>query len=112
MYNDKLKRIHKIQECLEDYEFKMPRYIKRTIDNWESYIVDIETGEEYGQEIDRLLEILNKHQDDYDELLSKYDGAIEIIKKYYCNKGSKNPKELWGNELISKILDDISSNYK
>lgn len=110
MCKDELKKIHKIQELLNDYEFKMPRYTKKTIDNWDAYIVDNETGEEYGQEIDRLLEILNKHQDDYDELLSKYNETIEIIEKYYCNrKGSKNPRELWCNDLISKILDDINS---
>lgn len=109
MCKDELKKIHKIQELLNAWEFKMPRYTKKTIDNWESYIVDNNTGEEYGQEIDRLLEILNKHQEDYDELVNKYNTSIEIIKSYYCKQKSKNPRELWGNELINNILNDIKN---
>lgn len=44
------------------------RFHKKTIDNWESYIVDIETGKEYGSKIDPLLELLNTLSTEKNEL--------------------------------------------
>lgn len=40
----------------------MPRFTKKTIDNWESYIVDNYTGKEYGYDIDETIELLNNVQ--------------------------------------------------
>lgn len=36
------------------------RFIERTIDNWESYITDMETFEEYGNNINKIIDLLNK----------------------------------------------------
>lgn len=44
------------------------RFTKRTIDNWESYIVDGITDQEYGSNINKLLELLNELADENKEL--------------------------------------------
>ena len=55
------------------------RYTKRTVDNWESYIVDNKTGEEYGNDINPLLDLLNEQE----ERIKELQQTINTIAKDY-----------------------------
>lgn len=44
------------------------RFIEHTIDNWESYILDQETLEEYGSNIDKIIDLLNELSEEKGQL--------------------------------------------
>ena len=78
------------------------RFIKKTVDNWESYIVDNFTGEEYGQEIDKLLFLLNTLSD---KIINEQLVHIEkVLRKYYSNYKIIDPTFSEIIRLISKDL--------
>lgn len=96
----------------------MKRFTKRTIDNWESYIVDNGTGKEYGSQIDPILELLNELQDENQRLLELSSGPFEFAKngrfsclrrdgKYYIFSENVIPKN---KAIISINSPDILFN--
>ena len=96
----------------------MKRFTKRTIDNWESYIVDNGTGKEYGSQIDPILELLNELQEENQRLLELSSGPFEFAKdgrfsclrrdgKYYIFSENVIPKN---KAIISINSPDILFN--
>ena len=57
------------------------RYTKRTVDNWESYIVDNKTGEEYGNDINPLLDLLNEQEETIKRLKTRNKRQYERLKE-------------------------------
>ena len=76
------------------------RYTKSTIDNWESYIVDNETGKEYGCNIDPLLQLLNAQ----DKLIKQNNKDITnlIIENQKLKDKNKKFKE-----ELHEILEEL-----
>ena len=78
------------------------RFEKHTIDNWESNIIDNFTGEKYGQNIDKLLLLLNTLTDKC--MNYKLKDTEKIMKRYYLNYNSVDPTF---GELIRLISKDL-----
>lgn len=83
IYND--RNDEKIKELTEENLIlrgpKHRRFGKHTIDNWEEYIIDNYTGETYGQNIDKLLLLLNTLTDKW--INDKLKDTEKIMKRYY-----------------------------
>ena len=52
------------------------RFAKRTIDNWETYIVDRLTGKEYGYDVGKMLNLLNSLDEEMEEKIRLFDKEI------------------------------------
>ena len=59
------------------------RFTKRTIDNWESYIIDNETGEEYGNSIDPLINLLNHLNNEKTQLQERNDRQYQQLNQLW-----------------------------
>lgn len=57
------------------------RYGEKTIDNWETYIVDRKTGKEYGNIPNNIINLLNEQDERIQELENELEGAINNEKK-------------------------------
>ncbi len=84
---------------------KHRRFGKHTIDNWESYIIDNYTGERYGQNIDKLLLLLNTLTDKW--MNDKLKDTEKIMKRYYSIYNDVDPTFGEIIRLISKDLGVI-----
>ena len=60
------------------------RYSKRTVDNWETYIVDNGTGREYGYNVDNILDLLNSQEERIESL---HETIAELDE---CQKGQSH----------------------
>ena len=81
---------------------KHRRFGKHTIDNWESYIIDNFTGETYGQNIDKLLLLLNTLTDKW--INDNLKDTEKIMKRYYSRYNVVDPTF---GEIIRLISKDL-----
>lgn len=107
IYND--RKDEKIKELTEENLIlrgpKHRRFGKHTIDNWEEYIIDNYTGETYGQNIDKLLLLLNTLTDKW--INDKLKDTEKIMKRYYRTYNEVDPTFGEIIRLISKDLGVI-----
>lgn len=107
IYND--RNDEKIKELTEENLIlrgpKHRRFGKHTIDNWEEYIIDNYTGETYGQNIDKLLLLLNTLTDKW--INDKLKDTEKIMKRYYRTYNEVDPTFGEIIRLISKDLGVI-----
>lgn len=54
------------------------RYSTRTIDNWETFIIDRKTGKEYGYDVDKIIDLLNNLHEGNQSLKSALKELKEI----------------------------------
>lgn len=57
------------------------RYSKRTVDNWETYIVDNGTGREYGYNVDNILDLLNSQEEQIEQLKAQLQCNGDVCSK-------------------------------
>lgn len=104
IYND--RKDEKIKELTEENLIlrgpKHRRFGKHTIDNWEEYIIDNYTGETYGQNIDKLLLLLNTLTDKW--INDKLKDTEKIMKRYYRTYNEVDPTF---GEIIRVISKDL-----
>lgn len=104
IYND--RKDEKIKELTEENLIlrgpEHRRFGKHTIDNWESYIIDNYTGETYGQNIDKLLLLLNTLTDKW--INDKLKDTEKIMKRYYRTYNEVDPTF---GEIIRLISKDL-----
>ena len=104
IYND--RKDEKIKDLTEENLIlrgpKHRRFGKHTIDNWESYIIDNYTGETYGQNIDKLLLLLNTLTDKW--INDKLKDTEKIMKRYYSIYNVVDPTF---GEIIRLISKDL-----
>lgn len=103
------RKDEKIKELTEENLIlrgpKHRRFGKHTIDNWEEYIIDNYTGETYGQNIDKLLLLLNTLTDKW--INDKLKDTEKIMKRYYRTYNEVDPTFGEIIRLISKDLGVI-----
>lgn len=101
--NEKIKELTEENLILRGPKHR--RFGKHTIDNWEEYIIDNYTGETYGQNIDKLLLLLNTLTDKW--INDKLKDTEKIMKRYYRTYNEVDPTFGEIIRLISKDLGVI-----